>query len=148
MVKSFQIWYFLTRQFWSNCNLNKITSKFAEIENSTLFHFCARMANSKSSTLPFFDVFFSYYIIERKGVEWVSLQKIETNITSFHILKWYFFCYLDWVLIFLHWCHCCCWQFHTCLFNWMWENLAFVQFCDFNVFPFRKVCYSMYLVFW
>ena len=45
--------------------------------------------NSESETLPFkFNVFF--HIIVCSGC------KTETNITPFHILKWYFFCYLDW----------------------------------------------------
>ena len=67
---------------------------FTQIENSTLFHFCARIANSKSSTLPFFNVFFSHNTFQRKGVDSVELAK-DWN-------KHNFFSYPEMVFLLLH----------------------------------------------
>ena len=52
------------------------------------------MANSKSSTLPFFNVFFSYNTFQRKGVDSVELAK-DWN-------KHNFFSYPEMVFLLLH----------------------------------------------
>ena len=136
-------WIFLAISSLMQCKQKFL--HFTQIENSTLFHFCARIANSKSSTLPFFNVFFSYNTFQRKGVDSVELAK-DWN-------KHNFFSYPEMVFLLLLRLSSHLLVLRLLLtISYMSIQLdvrkpAFVQFCDFNVFPFRKVCYSMYLVF-
>ena len=85
-------WIFLAISSLMQCKQKFL--HFTQIENSTLFHFCARIANSKSSTLPFFNVFFSYNTFQRKGEDSVELAK-DWN-------KHNFFSYPEMVFLLLH----------------------------------------------